>query len=99
MWVLAGYPPGHQRHGEQIRDRILRHRHLGERSVELREPTVGNGADEFGDPAEVVVDGHGRQPARGRDRARLDGGRSLLGKQPDRGLNEPFRDTVRRRIP
>jgi hypothetical protein len=47
---------------------------------------VDDGADELGDPTEVVVDHHRRQPACGRHRTRLDGGRSLLGQQRIPGL-------------
>src|SRR5206468_11248133 len=67
--------------------------------VELLESLVDNGAEELGDPTEVVVDRHRREPARGRDRSRLDGGRSLLGQQPDRGLNDALRHTIACRIP
>jgi hypothetical protein len=99
MGVLAGDPSSRQRHGKEIRQWILRYRHLGERFVELLESVVDNGADELGDSTEVVVDRHRREPACGRDRSRLDGGRSLLSQQPDRGLNDALRDTIACRIP
>jgi hypothetical protein len=97
--VLAGDPPTRQRQGNEVRHRILRHRHLQKRSVELLEAMVDNGADELGDSTEVVVNHHRRQPACGCHRTRLDGGRSLLGQQPDRGVNDPLRHTIGRRIP
>ena len=91
MRVLARGTAAGQRHREQIGDRIFGHRHPGKRPAQLGEAVVGDGADEFDDPAEVVVDRRLRQPDRGGDGSCLDRGRSLLGQQPDRGLNQPLR--------
>ena len=96
MGVVAGESATHQCPSKEVREWILRFRHLSERPVELYESMVDNGAHELGYPTEVVVDRYRREPACGRDRARLDGGRSLLGQQPDRGLNEPLRHAWRR---
>jgi len=51
--VLASDPPAGQRQNNEIGNRILRHRHLSKRLVELLESLVDDGPDELGDPTEV----------------------------------------------
>lgn len=97
MRILASDPSAGQGLSTEVGDRILRHRHPGEGPVELSESMVDNGPDEFGDAAEVAVDHHRRQAARGRHAPCLDGGWSLLGQQSGRGSNEPLRHTIGRR--
>lgn len=80
MGVLTGDPPGGQCLDSQIGDRILRHRQLRKRVVELLEAVVDDGAGELRNPTEVVVNDHRRQPGRGRHCPRLDSGWALLGQ-------------------
>lgn len=97
--VLVGQPTTGQGHGEEIRDRVLRHRYVGERSAEFLEPVIGDSTHELGNATEVAVDHHRRQSAGGSHRARLQSRRPLLGQQTDGRLHKPFRCVIKPRPP